>query len=63
MPPCVPAFASWQQAAVGFGYRPLLVLMRREGLTMNHKKSRRLYRGCRCPDEADVSGRLAPGRR
>jgi putative transposase len=27
-----------------FGYRRLLVLMRREGLTMNHKKFRRLYR-------------------
>jgi len=26
------------------GYRRLLVLMRREGLTMNHKKFRRLYR-------------------
>ena len=27
-----------------FGYRRLLVLMRREGLVMNHKKFRRLYR-------------------
>ena len=27
-----------------FGYRRLLVLMRREGLIMNHKKFRRLYR-------------------
>ncbi|MET4222596.1 transposase InsO family protein [Bradyrhizobium sp. LB14.3] len=27
-----------------FGYRRLLVLMRREGLTMNQKKFRRLYR-------------------
>jgi putative transposase len=27
-----------------FGYRRLLILMRREGLTMNHKKFRRLYR-------------------
>jgi len=27
-----------------FGYRRLLVLMRREGLAMNHKKFRRLYR-------------------
>ena len=27
-----------------FGYRRLLVLMRREGLVMNHKKLRRLYR-------------------
>jgi putative transposase len=27
-----------------FGFRRLLVLMRREGLTMNHKKFRRLYR-------------------
>jgi putative transposase len=27
-----------------FGYRHLLVLMRREGLVMNHKKFRRLYR-------------------
>jgi putative transposase len=27
-----------------FGYRRLFVLMRREGLTMNHKKFRRLYR-------------------
>jgi putative transposase len=27
-----------------FGYRRLLVLMRREGVTMNHKKFRRLYR-------------------
>jgi putative transposase len=27
-----------------FGYRRLLVLMRREGLTMNHKKFRRFYR-------------------
>jgi putative transposase len=27
-----------------FGYRRLLVLMRRDGLTMNHKKFRRLYR-------------------
>jgi putative transposase len=30
-----------------FGYRRLLVLMRREGLTMNHKKFRRLYRETR----------------
>src|SRR5262249_60823864 len=27
-----------------FGYRRLLVLMHREGLVMNHKKFRRLYR-------------------
>jgi putative transposase len=27
-----------------FGYRRLFVLMRREGLTMNHKKLRPLYR-------------------
>jgi putative transposase len=27
-----------------FGYRRLLVLMRREGLVMNHKKFRRIYR-------------------
>jgi len=27
-----------------FGYRRLLVLICREGLTMNHKKFRRLYR-------------------
>jgi len=32
-----------------FGYRRLLVLMRREGLVMNHKKFRRLFarNGCK----------------
>ncbi|ACK86225.1 putative integrase (plasmid) [Methylorubrum extorquens CM4] len=28
-----------------FGYRRLLILLRREGLTLNHKKLFRLYRG------------------
>jgi hypothetical protein len=39
-----------EQAAIRrrFGYRRLLVLMRREGLVMNHKKFRRLYREERC---------------
>ena len=27
-----------------FGYRPLHVLLKREGIIMNHKKRRRLYR-------------------
>jgi len=27
-----------------FGYRRLLILLRREGMHMNHKKLRRLYR-------------------
>jgi transposase-like protein len=48
-----------------FGYRRLLVRMRRECLTMNHKKFRRpiVRNGCRSADEANVNGRLAPGRR
>jgi len=48
-----------------FGYRRLLVLMRREGLTMNHKKFRRLYREERLQvrGAAGASGRLAHGRR
>ncbi|MET4121973.1 hypothetical protein ABIB85_008441 [Bradyrhizobium sp. JR1.5] len=37
---CVPACAIRRR----FGYRRLLVLVRHEGLVMNHKKFRRLYR-------------------
>ena len=33
-----------------FGYRRLHVLLRREGIVMNHKKLRRLYREERLPE-------------
>jgi len=48
-----------------FGYRPLAILLRREGLRMNLKKVYRLYREERLGgvDAAGVGGRLAPGRR
>jgi putative transposase len=48
-----------------FGYRRLLVLMRREGLTMNHKKFRRLYHEERLQvrRRGGASGRLAHRRR
>jgi putative transposase len=47
-----------------FGYRRLLVLMRREGLIMNHKKFRRLYREERLlVGVVGANGHLAPGRR
>src|SRR6476469_7837288 len=41
-----------------FGYRRLHVLLTREGLIMNHKKLRRLYREerCRCAGALAASG-------
>ena len=44
MRPCAPACANWRRSAAGSATVLLLVLMRREGLIMNHKKFRRLYR-------------------
>ena len=48
-----------------FGYRRLHVLMRREGLVMNHKKFRAsiVRNGCKCAGVAGASERSAPGRR
>jgi transposase InsO family protein len=49
-----------------FGYHRLLVLMRREGLIMNHKKFRRLYiarNGCKFVGVVGANGHLAPGLR
>ena len=48
-----------------FGYRRLLVMLRREGFVVNHKKLFRLYRRKSLPfaGAAAASGRSAPGRR
>jgi putative transposase len=48
-----------------FGYRRLHILLRREGITLNHKKLRRLYTEERLQVRRLVvaSGRSAPGRR
>jgi len=46
-----------------FGYRRLLVLMRREGLVMNHKKFRRLYREERLQVRRRVGRKRALGTR
>jgi HTH-like domain len=40
-----------------FGYRRLHILLRREGIVMNHKKLRRLYREERLPMDSDISQR------
>ena len=41
---CARGCASWPPCRRRFGYRRLHVLLRREGIAMNHKKLRRLYR-------------------
>jgi hypothetical protein len=48
-----------------FGYRRLHILLRREGITLNHKKLRRLMprNGFKFAVVVVASGRLAPGRR
>ena len=48
-----------------FGYRRLHILLRREGIIMNHKKLRRLYarNGCRCAAEAAAKEPWAHGLR
>ncbi|BCG76184.1 hypothetical protein MesoLj113a_73420 [Mesorhizobium sp. 113-1-2] len=48
-----------------FGYRRLLVMLRREGLVVNHKKLFRLYgrRSLLLAAVAAASGRSGPGRR
>jgi putative transposase len=46
-----------------FGYRRLLILLRREGTRVNHKKLRRLYREERLHAAADAKEPWEQGRR
>ena len=46
-----------------FGYRRLHILLQREGIALNHKKLRRLYRDERLQGVVAASGLWAPGRR
>jgi putative transposase len=46
-----------------FGYRRLHILLRREGIELNHKKLFRLYREGTANGAAVASGRWALGRR
>jgi helix-turn-helix protein len=44
MPNCVFDYAPWRMYAGRFGYRRLLIFLRREGFMVNHKRLFRLYR-------------------
>lgn len=58
MPACGPACAEWAGERRRFGYRRLHILLRRDGLTLNYKTTRRLYR-----DEGLTVRRRKSGRR